>query len=64
MIDYKDSIAAPTTAQDASCKSCVLGPSSTMPEAAKALALIINEFGVGDEKALAMLKALHTASMV
>jgi hypothetical protein len=47
-----------------SCKSCILGPSSTMPEAAKALAVIINEFGVGDEKALAMLKALHTASMV
>ena len=64
MIDYKDTMAAPTTAQDASCKSCILGPSSTMPEAAKALAVIINEFGVGDEKTLAMLKALHTASMV
>jgi hypothetical protein len=35
-----------------------------MPEAAKAVAVIINEFGVGDETALAMLKALHTASMV
>ena len=64
MIDYKDTMATPTTAQDASRKSCILGPSSTMPEAAKALAVIINEFGVGDEKALAMLKALHTASMV
>ena len=28
------------------------------------LAVIINEFGVGDEKALVMLKALHTVSMV
>ena len=64
MIDYKDTMAAPTTAQDASCKSCILGPSSTMPEAAKALATIVNEFGVGDERALAMLKALHAASMV
>ena len=35
-----------------------------MPESAKALAAIINEFGVGDEKALVMLKALHTMSMV
>jgi hypothetical protein len=35
-----------------------------MHEAAKALAVIINEFGVGDEKSLAMQKALHTASMV
>ena len=26
MIDYKDTMAAPTTAQDASCKSCILGP--------------------------------------
>lgn len=64
MIDYKETMAAPTTVQDASCKSCILGPSSTMPETAKALAVIINEFGVGDEKALVMLKALHTASMV
>ena len=64
MIDYNATMAAPTTAQDASCKSCILGPSSTMPESAKALAVIINEFGVGDEKALVMLKALHTVSMV
>jgi triacylglycerol lipase len=64
MIDYNATMAAPTTAQDASCKSCILGPSSTMPESAKALAVIINEFGVGDEKALVMLKALHAVSMV
>jgi triacylglycerol lipase len=64
MIDYKDTMAAQTTAQDASCKSCILPPPSVMPESAKALAIIINEFGVGDEKALVMLKALHTVGMV
>jgi len=64
MIDYNDTMAAPTTAEDASCKSCILGPTSTMPESAKAMAVIINEFGVGSEKALVMLKALHTVSMV
>ena len=62
MIDYNDTMAAPTTAEDASCKSCILGPTSTMPESAKAIAVIVNEFGVGSEKAL--LKALHTVSMV
>jgi hypothetical protein len=61
MIDYNATMAAPTTAQDASCKS---GASATMPEAAKALATIINEFGVGDEKALVMLKALLTVNTV
>jgi triacylglycerol lipase len=64
MIDYNDTMAAPTTAQDASCKSCILGPASAMPESAKAMAVIINEFGVGSEKALVMLKALHDISMV
>jgi hypothetical protein len=44
MIDYKDTMAAPTTAQDASCKSCILLPPSAMTESAKALATIINEF--------------------
>jgi hypothetical protein len=35
-----------------------------MPESAKAMAVIINEFGVGSEKALVMLKALHIATTV
>jgi hypothetical protein len=30
-----------------------------MPETAKALAVIINEFGFADAKAVVMLKALH-----
>ncbi len=64
MIDYTDTMAAPTTAQDASCKSCIIPPPSVMPETAKALATIINEFGVGDERALVMLKALHTVGTV
>jgi len=64
MIDYTDTMAAPTTAQDASCKSCILPPPSAMSDSAKALATIINEFGVGDERALVMLKALHTVGTV
>jgi len=60
MIDYKDTMAAPATAQDAASKSCISPP--PMPEAAKALATIINEFGIGDERTLVMLKALHTVS--
>lgn len=64
MIDYAATMAAPTTAQDASCKSCILPAPSTMPELAKALATIINDFGIGDEKAVAMLKALHHANIV
>ncbi len=62
MIDYKKTMVAPTTAQDASCKSCILPPPSVMPKSAKALATIINEFGVGDERTLVMLKALHTVN--
>jgi hypothetical protein len=60
MIDYADAMAAPTTAQDASCKACIGPP--PMSDAAKGLALLINEFGVGDERAVVMLKALHTVS--
>lgn len=35
-----------------------------MSEAAKGLAAVINEFGVGNERAVVMLKALHTISAV
>jgi hypothetical protein len=35
-------------------------PPSMMPQSAKGLAAVINEFGVGDEKAVVMLKALQT----
>jgi triacylglycerol lipase len=64
MIDYKDTMAAPTTAQDATSKSCILPPPSAMPETAKARATIINEFGVGDQRTLVMLKALHTVNTI
>jgi triacylglycerol lipase len=57
MID--SAVAVPTTAQDASCAACILPTPPGMPESAKALATIINEFGVGDERAVIMLKALH-----
>jgi triacylglycerol lipase len=66
MIGYRDTMVAttPTLPQDASCKSCILAPPSAMPESAKALATIINEFGVGDERSLVMLKALHTVNTI
>ena len=66
MIGYRDTMVAttPTLPQDASCKSCILPPPSAMPESAKALATIINEFGVGDERALVMLRALHTVNTI
>jgi hypothetical protein len=43
---------------------CILGGASTVPEAAKARATLINEFGIGTEKAIIMLKALHLANAV
>jgi triacylglycerol lipase len=64
MVDYDNAMAAPTTAQDASCRACILPPPSKMPDAAKALAMLINEFGVGSERALVMLKALHTVTTI
>jgi hypothetical protein len=62
MIDYKDTMAVQGVAQDPDCTACVIPPPSAMPESAKALATIVNDFGVGSEKAFVMLKALHTVS--
>ena len=60
MIDYANTMKAPTTPQGASCSACIGPP--RMSEAAKGLASLINEFGIGDERAVVMLKALHTVS--
>jgi len=64
MIDYAKTMAASTTGQDASCKACILGPAATVPDEAKGLAAVVNGFGIGDAKALAMLKALHPQARV
>lgn len=59
MIDFaaaQSTLAAP---QDAGDAACVLGPAGAMPVTAKALALLIDEFGVADERVLAILRALH-----
>ena len=64
MLDFAETSSAPLTAQDAACKACILGPASTVPEAAKALATLIDEFGIGTEKAIILLKALHLANAV
>lgn len=64
MVDFQATGAAPTTAQDTPSKLCILGDASTVPEAAKALAFLINEFGFGTRKAVILLKALHEANAV
>ena len=45
-------------------RACILGPASTMPEEAKALAVLINAFGLGSEKARLLLKGMHEANAV
>jgi triacylglycerol lipase len=64
MIDFIAASAATLTPQDMASHACILGPASSVPEAAKALATLINEFGIGTEKAIIMLKALHLANTV
>jgi triacylglycerol lipase len=48
----------------AACRECILGPASTMPEEAKALAVLINAFGTGTEKARVLLKGMHEVNAV
>jgi hypothetical protein len=60
MID--NSVARPTIPVDAACGACIRPIPPGMPETAKALAVIINEFGIADERALVMLRAIHTAN--
>jgi triacylglycerol lipase len=64
MLDYADTAAETplNSAQGVYGETCILGQANTVPDLAKALAAVINEFGVGDERSLAMLKALHTVS--
>lgn len=64
MLDFAQASAALLTPQDAGCKACVLGNASTVPETAKALAILINDFGIGSEKAAILLKALHQTNAV
>jgi hypothetical protein len=45
-------------------RACVLGNASTVPETAKALAILINDFGIGSEKAAILLKAFHQTNAV
>jgi triacylglycerol lipase len=61
MIDYAAAMAAPADPDDVKCKLCVSPP--PMSQAATGLADVIDDFGIGDEKALAMLNALHTISL-
>ncbi len=64
MLDFQQTNSAVLAAQDAACRACILGPASTVPETAKALATLVNEFGIGTEKAIILLKALHLANAV
>jgi triacylglycerol lipase len=60
MIGY--TIPRPVTAADADGEACITPP--PMSEAAKGLAAVINEFGIGDKRSIAMLKAVHTISVM
>ena len=64
MLDFQQTGAAPPSMQDTACRACILGPASTMPEEAKALAVLINAFGLGSEKARLLLKGMHEANAV
>jgi len=64
MLDFAATNAATLTAPDLALEACVLGGASTVPETAKALATLINDFGLGTEKAVTLLKALHLANAV
>jgi hypothetical protein len=64
MLDFAQASAAPLTPRDAGGKACVLGNASTVPETAKALAILINDCGIGSEKAAILLKALHQTNAV
>jgi hypothetical protein len=61
MIDFAAAMAAQTTPDDVKCKLCV--SPKPMSDAAIGLAIVINDFGMGDEKALEMLKALRSISL-
>ena len=60
-IDYAAAMAAPSLPGDIKCKLCITP--APMSKAAIGLADVIDDFGVGDDKALAMLNALHTISL-
>ncbi len=62
MIDFAATRPALDTPEDKGEAACVLGPSGTMPGTAKALACLIDEFGVADQRVLAILRALHEVS--
>lgn len=61
MIDYAAAMAAPSLPGDIKYKLCITP--APMSKAAIGLADVIDDFGVGDDKALAMLNALHTISL-
>jgi hypothetical protein len=63
MIDYPAvtaAAAASLPSTTGTCNQpCILGGAATVPASAKALATIINDFGIGDARSMVMLKALH-----
>ena len=65
MIGCAATMPATTSPQDAKCVVCISLPvPQPMSKAALGLADVIEDFGIGDEKAVAMLKALHGISAV
>ena len=63
MIDYAQQQAAPLGPADAAAVKCILGPASKVPETARALAVLIDDFGVATRAAVNLLKGLHWANL-
>lgn len=63
MIDFDAAKSALGAPQDQDCAVCVVGGPGTMPETARALAFLIEKLGVADKRSLAILRALHEASL-
>lgn len=64
MIDYAQEQAAELSRPDASADKCILGPADKVPETAKALAVLIKDFGLATQAAVSLLKSLHWAKLV
>ena len=65
MLGCAATMPATTSPLDRKCVVCIAVPAPhQMSKAALGLADVIEDFGIGDEKAVAMLKALHSISAV
>jgi pimeloyl-ACP methyl ester carboxylesterase len=64
MLDYAAERATPTSSADTGSVACVLGDASKVSEAAKALAIVINELGIASLRAKYLLRGLRFVDLV